>query len=660
MTRAYGLRIAIFAIVGLLAGLVMTFTMSPKYEGVIQVLVDQSGTTNARMMTNAEESVRDLLESPRPRTVATQVEQMTGFGVLGRASMAVHAKRGLPLGSIKELDLMDLQNSLSVEAANTSDIITLRTRMPDKELAKDVLNEIYLAFDAQNQEASRDVGSRALVFLESQTKQVKAELEAVDAKIETLRRQYGAPAVDLQVQSEIQTLRVLDESLEQARMEYAASTAQVATLRDQLKSVKPVIQSSQSIGVNSNYQRLEAALADAQTERAQLLTQWQKGSPAIKTVDEKVKNLEAALKKANPEINAGRQTSTNPLYQNLSNEIAQAQGRVSAAQQRVAAATIAVNAKRQLLTRLPEVQRKVEDLRRQQESLTRTYMQYKDSLDSLQVAQRGRVTQSTLVSPAFVNPMPVSPNMPLNLAAGLLAGLLLGVLTSFHSESKKSPIRNLTQLNRLAFEPSFRTIPELPVATPTLARMPDDAYVALLGNFIRSDRKPYRLGVMGIDVGSGATTTATSLAIAAALENRNTLLVDTDDKNGGSHRLGLTGSTPSEASSHLTVFKAVGESTSETGRMVEEIRMLEQDRDLCVYDLQPYKSSGNPLMLASSLDECILLVRAGRTRSVDFLQAQQMLSDAGVRIVTVVLSRTRRLDDDFSFVDSEAPALVAR
>jgi hypothetical protein len=94
--------------------------------------------------------------------------------------------------------------------------------------------------------------------------------------------------------------------------------------------------------------------------------------------------------------------------------------------------------------------------------------------------------------------------------------------------------------------------------------------------------------------------------------------------------------------------------------MVDEIRMLEQDRDLCVYDLQPYKSSGNPLMLASSLDECILLVRAGRTRSVDFLQAQQMLSDAGVRIVTVVLSRTRRLDDDFSFVDSEAPALVAR
>ncbi len=657
MTRAYGLRIAIFAIFGLLLGLVMTFTMSPKYEAVIQVLVDQSATSNSRMMTNAEQSVTDLLQAPRPRTVATQVEQMTGFGVLGRASMAVHAKYGKPLGSIKELDLMDLQSSLSVEAANMSDIITLRTRMPDKELAKDTLNEIYLAYDAQNQEASRDVGARALVFLESQTKQVRAELDQVDAKMENLRRQYGAPAVDQQILSEIQTLRTLDEANEQAKIEYAASAALVQTLRTQLKGIERMVQSAENVGINSNYQRLEAALGDAHTERAQLLTQW-KGGPMLKAVDEKIANLEKQLKGAKPNITSGTQTSINPLYQSLSGEIAQAQSRVSAANQRVTAASAAVDSKRQLLNRLPEVQRKMTDLSRQQESLTRTYLQYKDSLDSLRVAQRGRVTQSTLVSPAFVNPKPVSPNMTLNLAAGLLAGLLLGVLTAFHSESKKSPIRNLTQLNRLAFEPSFRTIPELPMANPSLARMPDDSYVALLGNFIRSDRKPYRLGVMGVDPGSGATTTATSLAIAAALENRNTLLVDTGTQSVPPPR--MTGAQPNEASSRLTVFKAVGQDPLESGGKLDEIRNLEQDQDLCVFDLKPYRSSGNPLAFASGLDECILLVRAGKTRSVDFLQAQQMLSDAGVRVVTVVLSRTRGLDDDFSFVDSEPPALVAR
>ncbi|MEZ0325604.1 MAG: Wzz/FepE/Etk N-terminal domain-containing protein, partial [Fimbriimonas sp.] len=162
MTRAYGLRIAIFAIFGLLLGVLMTFLMQPKYEAIMQVLVDQSATSQSRMMTNAEQSVADLLQSPRPRTVATQVEQMTGFGVLSRASQAVHQKYNKPYGSIKELDLIELQNSLSVEAANMSDIIALRVRMPDKELAKDILNEIYLAFDAQNQEASREVGARAL------------------------------------------------------------------------------------------------------------------------------------------------------------------------------------------------------------------------------------------------------------------------------------------------------------------------------------------------------------------------------------------------------------------------------------------------------------------------------------------------------------------
>ena len=657
MTRAYGLRIAIFAIFGLLLGVLMTFLMQPKYEAIMQVLVDQSATSQSRMMTNAEQSVADLLQSPRPRTVATQVEQMTGFGVLSRASQAVHQKYNKPYGSIKELDLIELQNSLSVEAANMSDIIALRVRMPDKELAKDILNEIYLAFDAQNQEASREVGARALTYLTSQTNQIEAELKKVDSQMEALRRQYGAPAVDQQIQSEIQTLRTLDEANEQAKIEYAASAALVQTLREQLKGVKPSIQSAQNVGINSNYQRIEAALADAHTEKAQLLTQW-KGGPMLTAVSERIKNLEEQLKAAKPNITSGTQTSINPLYQSLSGEIAQAQSRVSAAHQRVLVASNAVESKRQLLNRLPEVQRKMTDLSRQQESLTRTYLQYKDSLDSLKVAQRGRVTQSTLVSPAFVNPKPVSPNMTLNLAAGLLAGLLLGLLTAFQSESKKSPIRNLTQLNRLAFEPSFRTIPELPFANPSLSRMPDDSYVALLGNFIRSPHKPYRLGVMGIDPGSGATTTAASLAIAAALEKRHTLLVDTDDKGGHAQRLGS--GEPSEASAHLTVFKAVGEDPLEAGRKLDEIRMLEQHQELCIFDLKPYKSGGNPLAFASGLDECILLVRAGRTRSVDFLQAQQMLSDAGVRIVTVVLSRTRNLDDDFSFVDSEPPALVAR
>jgi succinoglycan biosynthesis transport protein ExoP len=650
MLKAYGLRIALFALGGLLAGLIMSLTMQPKYEAIMQVMVDQSPVTNSRMMTPAEQSVRDILEAPRSRSVATQVEQLTGYGVLQRASQAVHAKYGKPYGAIKELNIMDLQRAISVEAANTSDIITLTVRMPDKQLAEDVANEIYLAYDAQNQESSREVGARALAYLETQTGQVKRELNKVDGDMASLQKTYGMPAVDLQVQSEIQTLRGLDESMEQARIEYAAATAQAAAIKSQLANVKPVIQTAQQTGVNGNYQRLEAALADAQNERAQLLTQWKEGSPAINAVDEKISAIEKAMKGTPKNILSGTQTSNNPLYQTLSAEAAQAEARARAAEQRIAAASAAVSSKRSLLTLMPDVQRKMQDLKRQQDSLTQTYMSYKDTMESLKVAQRGRTTQSTLVSPAFVNPKPVAPNTTLNLGAGLLAGLLLGVLASFQSESKKSPIRNLTHLNRLAFEPSFRTIPELPMASASLDRMPNDSFVALLGNFIRSAKRPYKLGVIGVDPHSGASTAAAALVAAATLDGRRALLVDSADKNGSSARLGT--------SDLLTVIKTTDEGNASA--KADDIEFASADRELCVFDLQPYRTSGNPMLFASDLDECILLVRAGRTRSVDFLQAQQMLLDAGVPQVTVVLSRAKGLDDDFSFVEADTPALVAR
>jgi hypothetical protein len=74
--------------------------------------------------------------------------------------------------------------------------------------------------------------------------------------------------------------------------------------------------------------------------------------------------------------------------------------------------------------------------------------------------------------------------------------------------------------------------------------------------------------------------------------------------------------------------------------------LTSKEADLTVIDLEPTTRSAEYAFVAPFMDEVILLVRAGRARSVEFLQAQQALRDAGCPKITVVFTRS----SDFSVV----------
>jgi|GEM_PF-3672252 len=664
MLRAYGFRIAAFAIVGLLLGLLVSLLTKPKYEAVMQILVDQRPIQNAKALTEAEATVEDLIESGRPRSVQTQVEQLTGFGVLGAAAQTVALERGLNPQSTPELNPVNLQKAVRLEAARESDIITLRVRMSNPDLARDMASRMYEAFDQQNQDKSKEVAARAVTFLETQSAAIEKQLKDLDNQLSKIRQQYNAPDIKSLIQSEIASVKNLEEAQEQARIDLAGAQARATALRAQLQGVPKTVEASTGVSINQNYQQLQADLSRERAKLASLRTQYLDDAVPVREQRSLVANLDKDLRSAQQLINAGRSYSPNPVRQSLEQELAQAVGLAASAQQRLATATTGAVARRAGLEKLPEIERKVTELERKQEGLQRLSLGYQARLESLRVAQRGRVTTSSIVSPAFAYPDPVSPNFPLNLGSGLIAGLLLGLLSAFSSESKKSPIRNLTHLNRLTLEPAFRTIPELPFVPMGLDRQPDDVFVTLLGNFMRSPKRPYRMGVIGVAENAGATVTSSSLALAAALEGQDVLLVDTAKANGVTKRLGLSeAESVQNANAHLTVLRTGGEEIVQANQIIETLRDLEVSRSLTVVDLQPFKAGGNPVLYLAGLDECILLVRAGQTRTVDFLQAQQMLIDAGVPQVTVVLSRARSVDDDFSFMpasDAQPQALATR
>jgi uncharacterized protein involved in exopolysaccharide biosynthesis len=663
MLRAYGFRIAMFALVGLLVGLVVSMVMPKKYEAVIQIMVDQRQKQAIATGSPAADSVSDLVDSTAPRTVQTQVEQLTGYGVISAAARRVAESRGVSPESLPGFDIMNLMRSVTVEAATESDAITLHVRLADKALAQDLAAEIYNAFMEQNQEKSEAVGRQATNFLKTQMTTINRQVADVDNQMLALQKQFNAPNIELQIQADIQALKNAEEIMDQARSEQAAAEARAGALRTQLQGVKPVIITASTTAPNPNYQRLEAELASAKTDLAGALIQWEDGAPVIRELKARVQRIENQMASMQKTIGSAQQQSPNPVYQSLTTELAQATSLAAAAAQRYQAAESSATAHRTALSKLPDVQRKLAALTRQQDSLARVAQDYQARLTAQEAAQRARLTTASIISPAFAYPNPVSPSYPLNLGGGLIAGLLLGILSAFSTESRRSPIRTLTQLNRLTLEPAFRTIPELPFVPLGINRQPDEVFVTLLGNFVRSTKRPYRIGVLGVDPDTGATVAATSIALGASLEGHPTLVVDTARDGGVARRLGVSETERLvNANPELTLFRTGGEEGAQPHAIAEQIRELEEPRSLTVIDLNPFKANNNPVLYLAGLDECVLLVRAGRTRTVDFLQAQQMLIDAGVPQVTVVLARAKTVDDDFTFLPAETQpqALMSR
>ncbi len=244
---------------------------------------------------------------------------------------------------------------------------------------------------------------------------------------------------------------------------------------------------------------------------------------------------------------------------------------------------------------------------------------------------------------------------------------VFGVLSMLATEAKRQPVRFLAQLNALALRPVYRLVPELRQPYRGLAKAPAEAFDSLLANYLRSQNRPYRVAVVGIVKDSGASTAAINLAIAGARHGARVLMVQCDPRGGISRMTGKVAPADGEVieisplikgTTAESVLTLIGDRNPELASSIRQ-----NEADLTIVDLEPTTRSAEYAFLAPHVDEVILLVRAGRSKSVEFLQAQQALKEAGCPVITVAFTRSSDLAVVTESVDPELdnqPAITPR
>jgi succinoglycan biosynthesis transport protein ExoP len=628
-----------------LVALVISLLVPKKYEGFVQILIDQKALQASVPLTPAERSISDLVEFGRSRSIVTQVQQLTAYQVLQAAGDAVVKSLGIPQGEAEEFAAVNMRENVTVDAEIGSDMMTLRVRMSNPEWAQAYAGAVYDEFERLNRSTTIDLASRAIASLESQMKEVKLQLKKIDDETTALREKYNAANLENQISSEILSIGRIREARDAAVIDLSTGRDRLVVLEQELSKTPKYIAASQSEVLNQNVLGLEAAISAARADREQLLQRYFEDHELVRAQDRRIAKLQEEYQTMTRRLDATSTSSLNPNWSSLLGEVSQARAGIHGFEARVQKANQELTRAEEKLREYPSVQQRMIELQRHMVGLERTFVTYSDQLEALRLAQQGRTSPTRLVTPASALPDPVSPRTLINTLIGIIVGLVVGFVWMVRSESKHLPIRSINQQNALSLEPVYRIIPEMRLPFRGLAKSPPEAFETLLVNCLRSEKRPYRVAVVGVLRESGASTTALNYAISAQRRGLRCLVVSSDPRSSIRRVVGTSipeppGRVRVQDTFEFMNFVDQNMVTGEAGKTRLEETITSAETDVTVFDVEPTLRSADYVILGQHVDEVILLVRADRAKTVEFLTAQQALTDAGCPRVTVVFART--------------------
>jgi capsular exopolysaccharide synthesis family protein len=278
------------------------------------------------------------------------------------------------------------------------------------------------------------------------------------------------------------------------------------------------------------------------------------------------------------------------------------------------------------------------------------------------------LARATVVEPATVPRIPVSPVPVRNMGLGLVAGVLLGIAVALTREATDHTVRDREKLERLSKLP---TLAELPGRRGTAPRFGtdisfDDAVRGFRARLLRAAGPgASRLLVTAPFGNEGTTTTALNLAKASAEAGENVLLVEGDTRRpviasllkvesgeGLASALAnpeiaveLVKPTPIDRLFMLAPRATRRDTLPSSAYLPEVLDNVMQELSATftrtVVDGPPVLATADSSILSGAVHATVLVVRARRTTEEELADALTALEAAGARVIGTVLTDAR-------------------
>jgi polysaccharide biosynthesis transport protein len=587
----------------------------------------------------------------------------------------------LLLVSPREREIDRLLAGIQTRPRSQTDAVEISFTAVDPKRAQRVANSLVQTFQASSAGAAQRRSERRRTFLEAQLHATDSVLAGAQLALSGFRSREAVYSSRERITAQQQGLMTLQMRRAELDADYRMYRSVLSGLEgpaaDRNLALRTLV-SSPEIASNEVVSRLYALLVQYRTEREALTT-----GPLAST-------------------------GSHPDVARLSGLVAATESNLmDAVESHVAALAGRIRALDGLMVRgAAEIQQlprsEAEEVRLVQQA--ETYRRLADQLrEDLQKARIAEAVEAGQVEIVHLAPLPGSPiwrGRRKLFGLALALGLFVGVTVPFGLEVMNSSIRRREEIEAVLNIPQLAVIPRLSADTngrrrprileglktgqlsresavqPGRAiedpRAPGAVAYRMLRlslGFTRAPKSVRSLLVTSAEAGEGKTTTASHLAITFARAGQRVLLVDCDLQNPSLHRVfglplqpGVTemiragsASDCSGLSTHVEGLDLLpaGESAPDTAESLSgdqaqsALEVLAERYDLLVIDTSPVLHAAETLVLASRVDEVLLVVRAGRTDREVAQYALRQLERAGANVVGGVLNDADRIAESY-------------
>lgn len=440
-----------------IVGWVWIYLLQNEYRAQAQVYVDtksllKSLLSGLAIQPNLDQQVAMMTRTLASRPNLEKVARMTDLDLRAKDPKALEALYN------------DIASRIRLEGTSRENLYTIGFVHANPDLSKRVVQALLTIFTEQSLGGTRQDLSNTQKFIEDQLKSYEAKLLEKEKQLEEFKRR-NVGQMPGQGGGYFARVQAIDESLREAQLQLEEAVNRKRQLQQQLSEQEETITSAPiapppvtaaNTVLDNRINALQTQLDNLRLRFTDLHPEIQRTKSLIAALQEQkakeeeaARAAEAARVKDNPVVVKAQ----NPVYQQLSIAIAEADANVASLQARV----------KQFQQQRAELLRKVDlipQLEAELAQLTRDYDVYKSNYNELlarreKAAMTGEVEAKTdtvefrIIDPPRVESKPAWPNRPLLISVTPLGGLGAGVALAFLLAQLRPTVDTRRQLREL-------------------------------------------------------------------------------------------------------------------------------------------------------------------------------------------------------------------
>lgn len=521
--RRYKMALAVAVLVAL-AGVAITMTLKPYYQGVARLQIDpkqnpltrNQGEAQAQLATEAIDTEVSVLSSA---DLARTVARRLNLGHNPEFTKALANKPGATEDEKLDAATGMLTRMTDVAREKLTYILAIKVASRDPAMAARLANEFAAAYMDAKVGANIGIASKQADFFETQLNHLGDDARAADEKVAQFESQNGIVHSSSQTGETITDQQVGPLSVQMASAEALAAEARSKQVSAQQQIAAGKLDAITDVRTSVTIQDLRHQQAVLQQTLTEMETRYGPRYPDYIKASQQLANINVQLRE-----------EQNRVVRSLKADADAAEA--SAASLRANMQTLqnkqATDARASVT--LQSLQRDADSKHQAYDRMAQTAMETRQSAQN-------SIAQARIIDSATAPVVPYWPKRSLFIAASVIVGLALGVMVITIQELMVTGMMTAEQVEEELGMPLIAAIPMMrgkDMPADMLIEKPTSQFAEALRNAratimgVKGETPPKIIAVTSSLPSEGKTTTALALARTMALNGQRTLILDVD------------------------------------------------------------------------------------------------------------------------------------